>query len=181
MTPKTEDILKAATIAFDMTEEEITRHTRKRRYLVPRQLVQYMSRKTTRDTLKRIAEVTGVTNHATILHSSSKIESEAGMYSDVSGDVGRLESALSIMGFDTGRATVKAEANDIYNVKVTYGGRHIPVKVLNRETGESFIANSLRAAARITDINHSAITKECRGMGRTGVLRDKPFKFSYDV
>ena len=176
MKPTTEDVLLAATIAYGVPLEDITQRCRKREILRLRQVVQYMCKRLDTDILKEISHKTGVIQHGTTLHSYHLINREADMYRETQALVYRLEDALIGQGFDITSPTRKLASMSWHAPRVKYLGNHLPVKITNRETGETKIVDSVWEAHRQTGAARRGITKECRKIGK---VKSK-YKFSYD-
>ena len=177
MRPTTEDILEAASLAYGMSVTEITQRTRKREILRPRQVVHFLCKRLDTDDLMDIARKTKMKQHGTVLNSYNLIDAQSDMYRDVGECRMRIEGQLLLMGFDLKPYKRTCDDIDIHSPGIGGKGRHIPVKVLDTETGEYKIANSLRAAGRISSKRWQAIRLECLGGYK---VRGK-FKFSYDV
>jgi len=177
MKPTTEQILEAASIAYGLTVEEITQRSRKPEILRPRQVVHFLCKRMDTDDLMDIARKTNMKQHGTVLNSYNLIDRQSDMYRDVGECRMKLEEQLISMGFILKPYKRTYDDLDIFSPRRGRKGRHIPVKVLNTETGESTIANSLRAAARLTEKRHQAISKECSG----GYKVIGKYKFTYDV
>lgn len=143
MKPTTEDVLRAASLAFSRPIEQIRLRSRKRDILRPRQVTQYMCYRLETGTVVEIAEKTGISNHATVIHSYKTIATLCAIYNDVASMVTKLEEVLKDWGYDIGDDVekgrlLKIPKRDFY-VKVTPFG---PVRITNVNTGESFIATT---------------------------------------
>jgi len=173
--PTTDDILQAATIAYGLSLEDITQRSRKREIVRPRQVIHYLCKRMATDNLSVIAEKTNVKQHGTVLHSYHLIDRDSGVYSDIAEHRQRVEHELLSMGFSVKPYMRTLEEADTHNP--VPNNRQVPVKVINTATGERTVANSIRAAERITGKHREGIRKECKGVWK--VRGD--FKFQYDV
>ena len=100
-TATTEDVLRAGIKAWGTTSEVINKKTRRKRPLRMRQMIQYVSRYLTLDSLEEIGVHTGKKNHATVLHSYRKIINEREMYDDIVYMEEQVLDELDKMGFRT--------------------------------------------------------------------------------
>ena len=71
---KKEIIVETVCEWFDVTWEQLGKKSRKREYVVPRQVCMYLCKKLTRASLPRIGREFGNKHHTTVLHSINKIE-----------------------------------------------------------------------------------------------------------
>ncbi|MGI6654456.1 MAG: chromosomal replication initiator protein DnaA [Christensenellales bacterium] len=69
-----EDVLSAVSQYYAVSEDDLRGPRRTRAITVPRQMVMYLSRKLTNNSLPRIGEVLGGRDHSTVLHGCAKIE-----------------------------------------------------------------------------------------------------------
>ncbi|MGI6636515.1 MAG: chromosomal replication initiator protein DnaA [Christensenellales bacterium] len=69
-----EDVLSAVSQYYAVSEDDLRGPRRTRSITVPRQMVMYLSRKLTNNSLPRIGEVLGGRDHSTVLHGCAKIE-----------------------------------------------------------------------------------------------------------
>lgn len=69
-----EDVLSAVSQYYALSEDDLRGPRRTRAITVPRQMVMYLSRKLTNNSLPRIGEVLGGRDHSTVLHGCAKIE-----------------------------------------------------------------------------------------------------------
>lgn len=69
-----EDVLNAVSQYYAVSEDDLRGPRRTRAITVPRQMVMYLSRKLTNNSLPRIGEVLGGRDHSTVLHGCAKIE-----------------------------------------------------------------------------------------------------------
>ena len=176
MRPTTEQILEAASVAYGLSVEELTQRSRKREILRPRQTVQYMCWKLKTDVLRLIAEKTKVRQHGTILHSHRFIENDSAIYRDTADCVRKLEEVLVEMGFDIGVPAEKGSTDSLPAPYPNKQGKHIPIKVVHKITGEYSIVNSVCIASRLTGVKRQAITNECHSLGSSR----SNYNFSYD-
>ena len=73
-----EDVLSAVSQYYAVSEDDLRGPRRTRSITVPRQMVMYLSRKLTNNSLPRIGEVLGGRDHSTVLHGCAKIEELSG-------------------------------------------------------------------------------------------------------
>jgi len=98
--PTTKGILRVAAKTWGVSEEWITRKTRKREHVRKRQIVQYMAYRITKETAEYIAKQTGVEKHRTVLHSHSMIAEQMELYADLKFDVWVLARRMEEDGMD---------------------------------------------------------------------------------
>ncbi len=176
MKPTTEDILEATAFVYGMPVEEVTKKSRLTEYVRPRQIAQYLCKRMDTDILRIIAKKTGITNHATVLSSYALIAHDVTIDSTIATYVTKVERRLQKQGFRVSEVEKITGFIDLYN-PYDYNRREIiPVRIVNKETGERILANSISAAERITGVNRAAITRECRKISNTKYN----FKFSFD-
>ena len=99
--PTTEDVIAVATEVWGENINYIRHRTNKRRQVRMRQIIHYVSRHLTLDSLNHIATSTGHAQHGTVLHSYKKVAFENGKYEDVTYMVKQMLKGLADKGFRT--------------------------------------------------------------------------------
>ena len=70
------DVIKKVTSFYDLTEEELLGHSRRKELVKPRQVAMYLLREELKYSFTNIAEKLGNRDHTTIIHACKKIEEE---------------------------------------------------------------------------------------------------------
>lgn len=88
-------ILKAVCQYFNVSELELKKKSRRYKYLYPRQIFYYISRKTTKHSLKQIALVFDQ-DHATVISSIVRISDDLVFYPRVQNDVKTILNLINL-------------------------------------------------------------------------------------
>lgn len=96
--PELSDILEAASHVYGVSAEFITRNTRKKDVIRIRQIVHYLARHLTNETLADIGKEVGNKNHATVMHSIQCVASDYEWYYDTQYLVDKIMIQLAGMG-----------------------------------------------------------------------------------
>lgn len=70
-----DDVMQAVSAYYSVSIDELKGPRRSRSITVPRQMIMYLSRKITEDSLPKIGEMLGGRDHSTVMHGCAKIES----------------------------------------------------------------------------------------------------------
>jgi len=89
-----DDILKAVCQHYQIEPEQIKGTSRKRDYVVPRQIAMYLMRELSRQSLNQIGAIFGGKDHTTVLHSCQKVESARTDDSQLKRDLATIEQSL---------------------------------------------------------------------------------------
>jgi len=173
----TEEVIQAALTAYNMSREELTKRTRSQEIVKPRQVVHYMCAKNGTSKLFDIAHATGHSSHRTVIYSRQLIEDLVGIDYVVAEYLQKLEKEMHKRGLSTGYRVKKAKKKKVKPKVDPYFNRWIAVKVVDRKTGESFIADSMKDAQRKTGIPYYSIRMMCKG----NLSLWCNYKLSYDV
>jgi len=177
--PTTEDIIQSAMIAFGRSRDEICNNIRKRPNVNYRQVVQYMCCRLKTDILEQIALKTGITNHASVLHSYKLIKNEVEIYGDVAERVHKLEVTMFYRNLDSGDQIPKApfvdrHDPDLRDRQENHHGQ-IRVKITDTTTGVVADVKSQKEASYLTGVSLSSLSH----YGRYSRRIIKGFLFEY--
>jgi len=177
--PTTRAIINAACEVYEVPMEFLTGKSRKIKRVRLRQPIHYLCWLDQTDTLEEIATSTGLTNHATTLHSIKVIEREYGMYDDVTERVDMIREKLISQGYRIkpmlSRKSSKRVVDPLRVDAEWCFRKRVSVLVTDTLTGERREANTVAEAARMAGTWRARITDECRGVrGSNG-----RYKFEY--
>ena len=96
-TPLTvDDILEKVCKHYEVTPNMVKGRSRKREYLLPRQLAMYLAKKYTNIPASRIGRMIGSRDHSTVLHSIDLIEKKLREDKAFAAEVAKIEESLKI-------------------------------------------------------------------------------------
>lgn len=91
-----DDILERVCRHYEVTPNAVKGRSRKREFLLPRQLAMYLSRKYTNIPASRIGRMIGSRDHSTVLHSIELIETRLKSDKAFVAEVAKIEQAMKI-------------------------------------------------------------------------------------
>lgn len=96
-TPLTvDDIVDRVCRNYEVTPNMVKGRSRKREYMLPRQLSMYLAKKYTNIPASRIGRMIGSRNHSTVLHSIDVVEKRLKEDRDFAAEVARIEKELNV-------------------------------------------------------------------------------------
>ena len=96
-TPLTvDDILDRVCLHYEVTPNAVKGRSRKREYLIPRQLTMYLAKKYTNIPAARIGRMIGSRDHSTVLHSIEQIENKLLTDKGFAAEAAKIEEALKV-------------------------------------------------------------------------------------
>lgn len=91
-----DDILEKVCNHYGVTQAAINGKSRKRDYVVPRQLAMYFAQKYTKMTAARIGKLIGGRDHSTVIHSCTQIEKRLKVDKAFEDEVTSIENSFSL-------------------------------------------------------------------------------------
>lgn len=96
-TPLTiDDILEKVCKHYNVSVASVNSKSRKREYVVPRQVVMYLAQKHTKMPASRIGKLVGGRDHSTVLHSCTQVEDRLSTDSSFASDIESIEVSFKL-------------------------------------------------------------------------------------
>lgn len=91
-----DDILDKVGKHFNVTTDNINSRSRKRDYVVARQVSMYLAQKYTKMPASRIGKLVGGRDHSTVIHSCSQVEQRLKIDKAFSADITSIETSFKL-------------------------------------------------------------------------------------
>ncbi len=91
-----DDIVETVCNHYNVTVTAVNSKSRKRDYVVARQVTMYLAQKYTKMPASRIGKLVGNRDHSTVIHSCSKVEERLKIDSDFSDEIMSIENAFKL-------------------------------------------------------------------------------------
>ena len=91
-----DDIVETVCSHYNVTVTQVNSKSRKREYVVARQVTMYLAQKLTKMPASRIGKLVGNRDHSTVIHSCSKVEERLKIDSDFSDELVSIESSFKL-------------------------------------------------------------------------------------
>jgi len=91
-----DDIVETVCSHYNVTVTQVNSKSRKREFVVARQVTMYLAQKFTKMPASRIGKLVGNRDHSTVIHSCSKVEERLKIDSDFGDELASIESAFKL-------------------------------------------------------------------------------------
>ena len=91
-----DDILEKVCNHFNVTQQNVFSRSRKREYVLVRQVSMYLAQKYTKMPASRIGQLIGNRDHSTVIHSCSTIEKRLKIDKDFQNEMTEIEKSFRI-------------------------------------------------------------------------------------